>query len=110
MDLLGSERLPAAHFKAIYSIILRKGSIPPSVSQYQHIDLTQQALKRTKFHDTREFATAIRGIVPNIAAVASTLYQANCLTQCDRFELPARSAFADLGASRPAFPTPGAPV
>jgi hypothetical protein len=105
MDSLAQKRLPGADVRTIIPLIVRISSpLPDPVARIQYIDISRVTIKGRRYYNTQEFRLRIKEVVNTIEKIALTVAQNQVATDCNCFEFPVDSAFADWHPALPSHP------
>jgi hypothetical protein len=106
MQQLSSNRLPSVELQAIIPVMVRKSTPLPSAVSKVHcsIDISRVTLQGRRFFASQEFRAKVNEIVNLIEQIAMELYNARSRANCEMFEFPTVSAFAEYAPPAQAFP------
>jgi hypothetical protein len=96
MAMLGQTRLPNEETKTIIPIVIRASNILPQVvSRIQYVDLSSVSIRGRRYYNTQEFKSKVKGITESIEKIAVALAHNQAKPNCELFQFPSSSAFAD---------------
>jgi hypothetical protein len=105
MEQLSLCRLRGSEFRAIIPVIVRKSEpLPAAVAGVQYIDLSRVTLLGRRYFTFPEFRKKIQVIVGQIEQIAEELWRSDARANCDSFQFPTKSAFADYSIPPQRFP------
>jgi hypothetical protein len=105
MEQLSLTRLPGKDFKTIIPLMVRlSDSLPKVVSRIQYIDVSRVMLQGRRYYNQREFRGKIHEIVTRIEQIAEELWRSKSRAECDLFQFPKESAFAEYVLPAQGFP------
>jgi hypothetical protein len=105
MAKLGDCRLPSCTYTTIIPLMVRESKpLPWASAKIQHIDVSRSALVGPRYFSSMEFRTKINEIVDRIETIAEELWRRKARAECDLFEFPTQSAFAQYSAPAQPFP------
>jgi hypothetical protein len=105
MQLLSNCRLNDADYTNIIPVIVRKSTpLPTAVSRIQHIDISNVMLQGRRYYKNREFREKIEQIVDRVREIAMRIGNNKIKANCEGFNFPAESAFADYVTPQPTLP------
>ena len=105
MEQISSSRLPGNDLKTIIPVMVRKSDpLPTAVSGIQHIDISRATLQGRRYYTFPEFRSKIQAIVGQIEQIAEALWRSDSRADCDLFQFPTKSAFADYSVPVQRFP------
>jgi hypothetical protein len=105
MEQLSLTRLQGKGFKTIIPVMVRKSDpLPTAVSRIQYIDVSRVTIQGRRFFKQIEFRSKIQEIVTRIEQIAEELWRSKSRAECDIFQFPTESAFAEYIHPTQAFP------
>lgn len=105
MDQLGRRRLPDVTYAPIIPLMVRvPDPLPWAAGKIQFIDVSRVTIKGRKYFRTDEFRTKIDSVVRRIEEIAVGLWENEAVANCEIFQFPTVSAFANYLAPTQSFP------
>ncbi|MBZ5491472.1 MAG: toll/interleukin-1 receptor domain-containing protein [Acidobacteriia bacterium] len=110
MEQLGECRLKGQDHKTIIPVLFKKSEpLPNAVSKIQYIDITNVILQGRRYYTIQEFRKKVESIVERVRRIALHIGENQIKANCEKFEIPEKSAFADYkGSPLPHLPLTGA--
>jgi hypothetical protein len=105
MTMLGQSRLPDEDLQAIIPTLVKvREPLPNAVQESQAIDLSRVIICGRRYFSTQEFRTKAMAISENILEIAGALKRDEIQVDCEKFQIPAESAFLDYTSKQQPFP------
>ena len=105
MHELGQKRLPKVDYSPIIALMVRvPDPLPWPAGKIQFIDVSRVTIKGRKYFSTDEFRTKIDSVVRRIEEIAEGLWKNEAISNCEMYQFPEVSAFANYAAPAQSFP------